>query len=122
MEIKNNVVFAKEGKQLKTILGIMPSIQLGNHIQIINDEVIQHTINLADIKEVSPIFVEGNLIYVESSDYNSIVTELIRSKFSLDEELALYANYRIGKDFDKEQLFQDWRQSCKAAAKRFINE
>lgn len=74
-----------------------------------------------DIKEVYPVCINTDTYYISSTNYSDIVTELIRQKFSLDQELALIANARIGKTSDEED-FQNWRAICKETAKRLTNE
>lgn len=120
MTIKNNTVFAEEGKYLKTKVGIVQSISIGKYIALIDNNIITEFINESEIIEVTPVLVEDEICYITSSNYNDAVSELIRSKYTLDQELALYSNFRLGKDLDEEEQFQKWRSACKRAAKHLF--
>lgn len=118
----NNLIYADEGKMLKTPNGYTNVTTVGTHTIVKDGEVLTSTINLEDIEEFSVIWINSEPYYVKSTEYGDLVTELIRSKYSLDQELALYANSRIEPNSSKEVEFQNWRSLCKKAAKRFLNE
>lgn len=74
-----------------------------------------------EVQEVYPVLVYTDTYYISGTTYEDIVSELIRQKYSLDAELALIANSRIGKT-SKEEEFQSWRKICKEVAKKLTNE
>lgn len=59
--------------------------------------------------------------FIKGTTYNELVTSLIRTKYTLDDELALQANYRLNTDSEEEQTFQEWRSKCKEIAKSLLN-
>lgn len=89
---------------------------------VIKDGKVQ-TVNLTknDFELVRRIFIEGNEYFVASDSYADIVTELIRKKYTLNDELAIMANSRLGNTSQEDQ-FQHWRSLCKEAAKQLVNE
>lgn len=110
-------IIADEGKQLKNIKHnlIREVFDLGTNLVSTPNGTAKVNIEEKDIIEVHPINVNGYLYYVESYDRNSIITELIRQKYSLDQELALMANARLNPNSKEEQDFQHWRNLCKQA-------
>ena len=121
--IQNNYkVTADEGKFLKTKYGILSSVELGQHTDVINGQIKNYTLNIEDIKEVTPVTIDNKTYYLESTDYKGLVSELIRIKYTLDDELALYANSRIGEKSNEEIEFQKYRVYCKQLAKSILNE
>lgn len=118
---KGNTIKASEGKVLRTPLGITDEITLGSTKLIENGKVVQINIKESSITEVTPVRINGEITYIEATNYGAAVTELIRLKYSLDDELALIANSRLGNN-SKEEEFQNWRRLCKETAKKLFNE
>ena len=118
---ENDVIRASEGKVLRTPLGIVDEVTLGTTQLIINGNIVEVTVNLDSIKEVTPVRIGDDIAYIEAITYANAVSELIRLKYSLDDELALIANSRLG-DNSKEEEFQNWRRLCKETAKKVFNE
>lgn len=122
MVVKDNKVTASSGKYLKYKSNIYTELTLGQNFICINGATTLVNIQLGDIIEVYPVRIFNKDYFVQSTNYNELVTELIRLKYTLDEELALIANSRIKDCSDEEQEFQDWRKVCKETAKHIINE
>lgn len=120
MLIINNTVKAENGKILKTSSGYLSELVLGEQISVINGEILSYNLGLDDIKEVNSIQIDDKVYYIESTTYPEMVTELIRQKYTLDAELALYANSRLNPESKAEGEFQLWRKKCKEAAKQWI--
>ena len=118
---ENNIIKASEGKVLRTPLGFTKEISLGVAKLIDNGKVVEINIEPTSISEVTPVRINGEIAYIESTDYANAVSELIRFKYSLDAELALIANARLG-DNSGEEEFQNWRRLCKETAKKVFNE
>lgn len=119
---KGNLVIADKGKYLQTPYGILQEVELGEFPSIVNGKEIIKNYKLQDIYEVTPIRIQNNIYYVQdTSNYSKLVSELIRIKYSLDDELALIANARLG-NLEGEEDFQNWRTLCKTAAKSYMNE
>ena len=117
----NNIVTADEGKLLKCYDSISNQFVLGNNYVLINNAPSLINITLQDIIEVYPISIDNITYYVSKTNYSELVSELIRLKYSLDDELALIANIRKG-DYSTEDDFQKWRSKCKQIAKQITNE
>ena len=118
----STIIKAKEGCYLKNKYNsILTTEEYTGKRKFLVDGVVK-TINITkdDFVEVRPINVDNNIFYISSTNYADAVTELIRQKYSIDEELALIANARIGKDQDQEDEFQRWRSLCKQAAKKIF--
>lgn len=66
--------------------------------------------------------MDGENFKVKGDTYAELVTNLIRLKYTLDDELALAANLRAGDNNAKtaEFEFQTWRAFCKEMAKQLI--
>ena len=80
------------------------------------------TVTPEDVEEVYKVEIDGNTYRVKGNNYEELVTNLIRLKYSLDWELSLIANSRI-RDISKDDKdFQDWRAESKKIAKNLINE
>lgn len=122
MEIINNIAKATGNNKLKTPIGIRDSIKLGYDFGYPNGIKVEYNITTDDIIEVYPVNIDNTVYYVESKNYSDLVTELIRIKYSLNDELALQANYRLNGDSEEEKQFQDWRTKCKNIAKQIIND
>lgn len=120
MKQVNNLIYADSGKILKTPNGYTSIVNLGTNTIIKDGEIFTYTINLEDVEEYNIIQIENEPYYFKSNTYGEVVSELIRAKYSLDEELALYANSRINSNSSKEIEFQNWRQLCKQAAKKIF--
>lgn len=121
MKIKNNKAIAESGKFLRLCYDnqLYDSIELGKRYILINDKPTLVELTINDITEVQLINVpELGEVCVSSTTYSKLVTELIRLKYSLDDELALIANSRIKDMSQKEQDFQAWRKICKQVAKQ----
>ena len=117
-------LIADEGKVLVFKNNRYPSLVLGTQYLYINKKVDLYTIKEEDVKECYPVNIYDNTYYISSIEYEDIVTELIRKKYSLDQELALLANLRNDPEkYHNDDLeFQKWRSLCKQAAKKIVNE
>ena len=121
MKKKENILFADSGKSLKTPYGYFDVVTLGEKTVIKDGEMTTEYYDKKNIKEVTKIQVGDTFYYIEDvTDYGTLVTELIRQKYSLDDELALMANSRLGINKDQEEEFQAWRVKCKEAAKKIF--
>ena len=80
------------------------------------------TITPEDVEEVYKIEIDGNTYRVKGDNYEELVTNLIRLKYSLDWELSLIANSRIRDISKDDEAFQNWRAESKKIAKNLINE
>lgn len=118
MKIDGNLVIADQGKALKTPNGIFEQVTLGVFEGFENGKQYIIENKLEDITEVSSVRILDDIYYVESKEYGDIVSELIRKKYSLDQELALYANSYITDNSEAMNKYQDWRVLCKEAAKK----
>lgn len=117
----NDIIKASEGKLLVSPIGISTEVTLGTTKLIENGKVVEINIEESSVKEVTPVRIGEDIIYLESTDYSNAVSELIRFKYSLDAELALVANSRLG-NYSGEEEFQNWRRLCKETAKKLFNE
>ena len=122
MKIDGNLVIADAGKALKTPNGIFEQVSLGVFEGFKDGKAYIIENKLEDITEVSSVRILNDIYYVESKEYGNIVTELIRKKYSIDQELALYANSYIKDNSEDMEKYQTWRVLCKQAAKKICNE
>lgn len=122
MKQENNILIADEGKYLKLKYNnfLNKNIELGNVFVFDGEKTILKNIDITDVLEVYPVFIDNNCYYISAKDYSNAVSELIRQKYSLDDELALIANSRLNINKDKEEEFQAWRVKCKEAAKKIF--
>ena len=118
---ENDIIKASEGKVLRTPIGLVDEVTLGVTKLIDNGKVVEINIEQSSIKEVTPVRIGNDIAYIEAIDYPTAVTELIRLKYSLNDELAMIANSRLGDNSDEEE-FQNWRRLCKETAKKLFNE
>lgn len=116
-----NTLKADSGKFLKYFNIISSEVTLGERYVLCNKDFIKVNLKESDIQEVYPVVIDEKIYYVFNTTYSELVTELIRLKYSLDDELAIIANSRLG-DSSKESEFQNWRKKCKEIAKSLINE
>lgn len=122
MKQEGNTVYADPGKCLKTSHGIFQEVPLGTFKGYKDGKLYQFTTKLKDIQEVTPIRILDEVYYVSATSYGDVVSELIRYKYSLDEELALYANSFIKDNSEAMNKYQEWRVLCKEAAKKICDE
>ena len=96
----NNTIIADEGKYLKVKNSntFKKKVILGSEIILINDVPTIVTIKEEDVQEGIPVIIKDTKYFVTATSYEEAVTELIRTKYSLDFELALYANLRVNPD------------------------
>lgn len=120
MTKEKRIIKASEGFVLQTKYGIFNDVILGTSEAIIDGKIVQINFKEDEIKEVRPVFINDTVYYISSTNYADAVSELIRQKYSLDNELALIANARLNINQDKEEQFQNWRAQCKAAAKKIF--
>lgn len=80
------------------------------------------TVTPEDVEEVYKVEIDGNTYRVKGDNYEELVTNLIRLKYSLDWELSLIANSRIRDISKDDEAFQNWRAESKKIAKNLINE
>lgn len=125
MIINNSKVIAEEGKYLLLSYDnkVYDSVVLGNRYILINDVPTSINITINDVTEVYKINIPtlGN-VFVKSTTYEELISELIRLKYSLDDELALIANSRLNPNNEEEREFQEWRLTCKQIAKNVFNK
>ena len=122
--IKDGNTYEAEGKRVLYI----PKLDLvtkmyscGTVLLPVNGKLQKFTIKPQDIEEVFQIELDGENFKVKGDTYAELVTNLIRLHYTIDDELALSANIRAGKDVEKqEQEFQAWRAFCKEMAKQLI--
>ena len=121
---QNSQLIADEGKTLEYKKNHYSSLFLGKQILYLNGEVVEADVKEEDVKEVYPVVIYTTNYYISATSYSDIVTELIRLKYSLDDELALLANLRVDPEgyADEDAQFQTWRQKCKEVAKQIVNE
>ena len=122
MIITGKKAIADEGKYLKLENSIKKEIYLGNnYIEKDGKTVLFNVVTFNDIKEVYPVDINGVAYYISATTYGDIVSELIRQKYTIDQELAMYANHSIGTHTQEFNEFQEWRIICKETAKKLIN-
>lgn len=82
------------------------------------------TINITpdDVIECYIVNIDGKEYKVQGDNYGELVSSLIRIKYTLDQELALFANSRIEDVSEQENAFQEWRAECKRIAKKLLYE
>lgn len=108
MKIIDKVVIADIGKTLRVFDNDYESYVIGDNGATLND-----------IKEGKYIPVESEVMFIPYNSYGELVTNLIRTKYSLDQELAINANSRIDPNSKEEKDFQIWRRYCKKLAKKY---
>ena len=127
MKQEGNKLIAEDNKILRCKID---NIVYGNEVYMgktfyKNGEYIPDGIDTEakDYEEIWGFEFEDVYITSDANSYESLVTDLLRAKYSLDAELALLANIR--KDAEKyaqEEIdFQAWRNRCKQKAKELIN-
>ena len=80
------------------------------------------TVTPDDVIEGYKVTIDNDDYILEGETYGDLVSEIIRIKYSLDDELALIANSRI-RDISKEdEAFQEWRKQSKKIAKSLLDE
>ena len=121
MQVNNNIVIPESGKLLKTPFSVSSEVKLGKYIMC-GDTITEYNITIDDVIEVTQVVIDDVVYYVESTTYEDLVSELIRLKYSLNAELALYANSRLNPDSQEEKDFQEYRAYCKKLAKQILNE
>lgn len=121
MKTIDNIVYADNGKVLRHFDKLSSQFQLGENKSLVKGEIITTLIDIKDIEELVPFDLEGKKYYIKEGSKDQMITALIRERYSLDNELALTANSRLGKT-DGEEAFQSWRSVCKEAIKQYLNE
>ena len=106
------------------IEGKIVTSDYGKVLNVFGTEYTSYTIGLngatlSDIKEGKNIPINGEIKFIPYQNYGELVTNLIRTKYSLDEELALMANSRIKSNSEEEIIFQQFRKQCKLLAKKY---
>lgn len=80
------------------------------------------TVTPDDVIEGYKVTIDNDDYILEGETYGDLVSEIIRIKYSLDDELALIANSRV-RDISKEdEAFQEWRKQSKKIAKSLLDE
>ena len=120
MVINNNVIKADSGKYLKYNSELASELALGKRFVCKDGKTVLVDISLNDVEEVYPVKIDNAEYFISATNYNDAVTQLIRTKYSLDKELALYANFCIGKNADEMADYQEWRTICKETAKKLF--
>ena len=111
---------SSKGHILKTKYGLFQEVTLGTSTMVLDGKVTSIKFNDDEIEEVLPVFIDGDIYYISSTNYENAVSELIRQKNSIDDELALLANARLGNHEDEERQYQAWRARCKEVAKQIF--
>lgn len=122
MKKNNNVVYADNGKILKYKDTLSDSFELGKTSSLKRGKIITQNIQEKDIEEFVLFNIMNKNYLIKEGTKGQMVTDLIRQKYSLDEELALIANSRVNKDKEEELEFQQWRSLCKDAVKKYLDE
>lgn len=121
MIIKDNQVYSEKN----SVLWIKPLNKATNFICLGFTSIIKDgepklvEVKLDDIEEGFLIPIENKQYFFKANSYGELVTALIRHRYSLDEELAIYANSLIGSHQETLTQFQDWRKHCKEIAKKY---
>lgn len=125
MKQEGNILYAENKKVLyiEKLNKICKQYTCGSVMLPIEGALQRVTVNPEDIIECYIVPIDGVDYKIQGNTYGELVTNLIRTKYSLDDELALVANSRLEYfDLNKEKKFQDWRQTCKEIAKELMNE
>jgi len=69
---------ASDGHILKTKYGLLEEVTLGPSTMVQNGKVISIAFNEDEIEEVLPVFINGDIYYISSTNYENAVSELIR--------------------------------------------
>lgn len=123
--IKDGKTYTAEGKRVLYIpkLDLTTKVYSTGTVMLpVNGKLKSITVNPGDIQEVFQVQLDGENFKVKGDTYAELVTNLIRLKYTLDDELALAANLRAGDNNAKtaEFEFQTWRAFCKEMAKQLI--
>lgn len=123
--IKDGKTYTAEGKRVLYIpkLDLTTKVYSTGTVMLpVNGKLKSITVNPGDIQEVFQVQLDGEDFKVKGDTYAELVTNLIRLKYTLDDELALAANLRAGDNNAKtaEFEFQTWRAFCKEMAKQLI--
>ena len=102
MIIVDNIVKADDGKLLLVFVDYRHEVHLGEEMILRDNKWTSQINSLDDIEEVTYTLFIDKMIYIKSTNYKDIVTELIRMKYSLDDELALIANSRLNPNSKEE--------------------
>jgi hypothetical protein len=72
--------------------------------------------------ELGDISYDYNYIIVKSFDYNEIIRELIKQKYSVEDEIAIINNNTLDSDLygEEHSNYHDYRLECKNIAKGLI--
>lgn len=124
MKTENNTLIAEGSKVLfiKKLNLIVKQYTCGK-VMLPIQGVLQ-TINITpdDVIECYIVNIDGKEYKVQGDNYGELVSSLIRIKYTLDQELALFANSRIEDVSEQENAFQEWRAECKRIAKKLLYE
>lgn len=118
---KNNIISADLHKALKVKGAFVDAVTLGTFL--FPDEsgkLISVTTDLNDVDEYWKIQIDNDIYYVKGNTYSEVVSNLIHIKYTLDDEIALFANSRIKDNSDEEYEYQLWRSKCKTAVKKLF--
>ena len=102
MIIVGNIVKADDGKLLLVNGDYRHEVHLGEEMILRDNKWTSQINSLDDIEEVTYTLFIDKMIYIKSTNYKDIVTELIIMKYSLDDELALIANSRLNPNSKEE--------------------
>ncbi len=113
------VITLKESISMKARSVTSPSVVefLGNRYRL------NYNIEQVLDSENNEVF-EWDFIEVHDFKKGVVVAELIRQRYSLDDEIALINNYNLNSAlYEQEyQEYQDYRNECKSIAINYINE
>lgn len=123
--IKDGNTYTAEGKRVLYIpkLDLTTKMYTCGTVMLPRDgKLTKFVIKPTDIQEVFQVKLDGEDFKIKGDTYAELVTNLIRLKYTLDDELALAANLRVGSVEAKsaEFEFQTWRAFCKEMAKQLI--
>lgn len=104
--IKDGNTYTAEGKRVLYIpkLDLTTTMYTTGSVMLpVNGKLKKFTIKPEDIEEVFQIELDGENFKVKGDTYAELVTNLIRLHYTIDDELALSANIRAGKDVEKQE-------------------
>lgn len=124
MKIFDNKIIPENGNclKIKPTGEIVDSVYLGNYVIEQNGVKIRIEVSPNDVIEVYPLYIDNDLVFVENKSYDKLVSELIRLKYSIDDEIALHSNSLIKDNSKQLEDYQNWRKKCKEIAKDYLNE
>lgn len=124
------VLTVKHGHQLRwNVDGSLwgESVSLGL-VWVVGGELVDDGVEMLEdqFTDVIVAEIDGETVVVEHAEavetYEALVTALIRTRYTIDAELALAANVRSDPEgyAGEDAAFQAWREKCKAKAREIF--